>query len=397
MKRIVAPYFLTVAVPIRVDKNGSSWTDRLWAKDLALHLDYIDHLTVACPRLYEAPNESDVSLQTAPFDRIRFVLLDQPRNHLDAIRLLPRTLRTLWQAIDKHQIVHTGFGFWPISEGIMATPIARIKHRLLITNIESSSWRISTANPRFHERIRSAVLETLHRACVRSADVRLFTSKAYLKEFLPNNQSSAYVTPATWIDENVIVEEAALCESNLAKEGPVRLLFAGRLTEEKGTKIFLEAARLVKSGTNLRFSVIGEGPLKDSCQAQPGIDVHDTVPYGPRFFKLLQGYDAVVVPSLSDEQPRIIYDAFSQGIPVLGARTGGIQEVVTNGITGKLFAPGDSGALAQVMEWAASSRSELQEMGIRALRLSNGFTHKAMHEKRREIILQKLRERPHPL
>jgi glycosyltransferase involved in cell wall biosynthesis len=48
----------------------------------------------------------------------------------------------------------------------------------------------------------------------------------------------------------------------------------------------------------------------------------------------------LVVPSLWDEpMGRVVPEAFSVGTPVLGARRGGIPEMVTPGVNGALFEP----------------------------------------------------------
>ncbi len=47
------------------------------------------------------------------------------------------------------------------------------------------------------------------------------------------------------------------------------------------------------------------------------VSLLEPVSYGT-FLNLLRGFDAILVPSLSDEQPRPIFDAFSQAVPVLG-------------------------------------------------------------------------------
>ena len=49
--------------------------------------------------------------------------------------------------------------------------------------------------------------------------------------------------------------------------GGLRLLFAGRLTEEKGVRVLLEALRLVNNeGLNVELDILGAGELRDECQ-----------------------------------------------------------------------------------------------------------------------------------
>jgi glycosyltransferase involved in cell wall biosynthesis len=392
---ITVPYLLSVCVPIKVDDNGDRWTDRLWAKDLAAHTEYIKNLTLACPRIYASPSSSDVSLNVEPFNRLKFVDLPLPRNHFEAIKRFPETAQKMWRAVSANTIIHTGFGSWPISEGLYAVPMARLQKKFLITYVESSFWRVNGLSSRWHDRLRAVILERLNRICIENANLRFFTSRAYFGEFLPPNSPHSYVAPATWIDESIILDDETLAADWDNKTGPIRLLFAGRLTQEKGLRVFLDAVRAVRESEriqDLSISAIGDGPLKSECQNASNVSLLDPVAYGPEFFNLLRRYDAVVVPSISDEQPRIIFDAFSQGVPVLGSDTGGIREVVEDGIDGLLFAPASPNALADTMKWAGSNRKALQVMGLAALRKSREFTHRSMHQRRSDIIASEYAE-----
>ena len=61
--------------------------------------------------------------------------------------------------------------------------------------------------------------------------------------------------------------------------------------------------------------------------------------YGEPFFAMLRGHDLMAVPSLSDEQPRVIFDGFAQALPVIASDTPGIVECVTDG-AGRQDRPG---------------------------------------------------------
>lgn len=394
MKNIGKPYLLTVSAQIKVDKHGVRWADPLWAKDLALHLEYIDDLTLACPTVYADPFDEDVDLSREPFSRVKFVELPRPKNHIDALLMLPALIKAMWSAASENFIVHTGFGSWPISEGLLAAPIAKLQGKFLITNVESSFWRSDTTQETWFNVLRGASIERLNGLCIRAANLRFFTSKAYLRDFLPADAPNAYVVPATWIDSSTILDDETAKDDWVKKENEIRLLFAGRLTHEKGVRVVLDAIRKV-SREPISVTIIGDGPLKAECQRlaleeHSRVVLRDPIPYGTAFFTMLRNYDVVVVPSLSDEQPRIIFDAFSQGIPVLGSDTGGIREVVDDGVNGRLVATGNSDALSEIMAWAAHNRPELKTMGLAALSKSRRFTHHAMHERRRDIIARTL-------
>jgi glycosyltransferase involved in cell wall biosynthesis len=400
MAAIQDPYLLSVCVPVKIDSDGTRWCDELWAKDLALHAIYIKNLTIACPRMFAEPSCNDVPLNTVPFNQLKFVDLPNPRSHLEAIAVLPELVSKMWAAVREATIVHTGFGGWPISEGWLAVPMAKLQGKFVITLVESSFWRSTSPNTKWYNKLRAIFIEQLNGLCINIANLRFFTSRAYARDFLRSNAPRAYVAQASWIDDVMILSEARAVEEWSKKSHEVRLLFAGRLTKEKGVEVLLDAIRAAGS-PNLSIAFIGAGPLQVACDSFARttggqVTLLEPVQYGPEFYKLLRGYDAVIVPSISDEQPRIIFDAFSQAVPVLGADTGGIREVVEAESNGRLYPPGDANALADVLLWAAKSRSILRLMGLSALSKAKRFTHRSMHVERSNIIFKELRHFQHP-
>jgi len=104
-------------------------------------------------------------------------------------------------------------------------------------------------------------------------------------------------------------------------------------------------------------------------------------PSASPFVHVLRGFDAVLLPSLSDEQ-----------LPVIGSATGGIREVVESGANGRLSRPNDVDHLAAAFIWAGRNRSELREVGLPGLVGVRHSTHEAMHRNRRELLLRALGE-----
>jgi glycosyltransferase involved in cell wall biosynthesis len=391
---ITEPYVLFVCVPIEIDEQGHRWTIDLWAKDLALHLEYLDDLTLACPtRPIRTANL--VLLEGPPFDRLKFVDLPCPTSSWHAVKTFPKQVLQYWRAIGPARIVHVGFGGWPIIQAWLAVPIAKLRGKFVLANVESSSWRRSVPGLPWYDRLGGYLGELLTCCCLRLSDIRIFTSKAYLGELLPPQSPRAYVTPATWLNADWLLEHDEAEAAWAAKAGRVRLLFAANLIAEKGVAVLLTAISAASAaGADVEVSIIGTGPLLDQCLAfaeshvgKKHVKVLKPVSYGDAFLSLLRGFDAALVPSLSDEQPRILYDAFSQGVPVIGSATGGIGEVVEAGVTGRLFPRKDAGALAQALVWASQNRAELRAMGLRGLASVRQSTHQAMHQKRHAILL----------
>jgi len=207
-----------VSAPVVIDSKGRRWTNELWAKDLALHLDYIADLTLGCPVEYREPHEQELLIEKEPFDQVRFIYFPASKNHLQGIVNLWRFVPIIWRGVASCEIVHTGFGGWPISEGWFAVPIGKMLGRFVIINVESSFWR-TKSNASLQRRIRSRVIERVNRFCIKLADLRLFTSRAYAEELLPGVDQRVYVVPATWVDNDTILNERKLERAGLPKSG----------------------------------------------------------------------------------------------------------------------------------------------------------------------------------
>jgi glycosyltransferase involved in cell wall biosynthesis len=167
-------------------------------------------------------------------------------------------------------------------------------------------------------------------------------------------------------------------------------------------RVLIEALRLLRgeAQTDVRVAVVGAGPLESACRdaaaesdARVRLELLAPVPYGEAFFSLLRRFHALLVPNLADEQPRIVFDAYSQALPVLGSATAGLAGCVRDGVTGRLFAPADPQALARTVREAATDPTALERLGLAALAVARSMTHQEMHRQRHVLIADALRAR----
>ena len=149
----------------------------------------------------------------------------------------------------------------------------------------------------------------------------------------------------------------------------------------------------------VKLDILGEGELLSNCQAASKamqksvqIEVLGTIPYGREFFSRLQQYHAVVVPSTSDEQPRIVYDAYSQAVPVLANNTAGLRDCIENGITGSIGNCNDPVDLANLLKQSGENLNLLQNMGMAGLKQARSLTHEEMHRQRWQLLLRMLEQ-----
>ncbi len=158
------------------------------------------------------------------------------------------------------------------------------------------------------------------------------------------------------------------------RKGPAVGIYVGRLSREKGVATLIEAVASLPAD-RVRLDVLGEGPLLESLEER----VRRSCPDGRiRFLgyrtgedlhEAIRGSDFAVVPSEWYENlPFSILEPFALGRPVVGARIGGIPELVVDGVTGRLFESGDSRSLADALLWMTSPEADLGGMGENARR-----------------------------
>ena len=114
------------------------------------------------------------------------------------------------------------------------------------------------------------------------------------------------------------------------------ICFVGRLTKEKNVGALIEAI----SGTNLRLLIIGDGPLRQELETKATRQSSDVQFVGPVTYTEVPDYlrqsTLFVLPSLWEGHPKALIEAMACGVPVIGANSPGIRELVAHKDTGYL-------------------------------------------------------------
>ncbi|EKQ67638.1 glycosyltransferase [Leptolyngbyaceae cyanobacterium JSC-12] len=124
------------------------------------------------------------------------------------------------------------------------------------------------------------------------------------------------------------------------------LLYVGRLSAEKEIE---RIKPVLESIPNARLALVGDGPNRQNLENHfAGTPTH--------FVGYLQGLelgaafasaDAFVFPSRTETLGLVLLEAMAAGCPVIAARSGGIPDIVEDGVNGFLFDPIDeNGAIA---------------------------------------------------
>jgi glycosyltransferase involved in cell wall biosynthesis len=135
---------------------------------------------------------------------------------------------------------------------------------------------------------------------------------------------------------------------------PVRICLVGGLDPRKGQDVAVAAlAQLRDSGVEATLELVGRevdqefaAAVRDTARrlnvTERVVFVGEVPDAGPH----LEQADIVIAPSRGEWTPLVLMEALARGLPVVAARVGGVEEIVSDRESGLLVAPGDPAALA---------------------------------------------------
>jgi len=161
---------------------------------------------------------------------------------------------------------------------------------------------------------------------------------------------------------------------------PPEVLYAGRLSPEKGVEELLAATE------GMRLVVAGDGPLRDRVPAALGFVPHDEL-------ERLYGRAAVVAcPSRREGFGVVCAEAMAHGRPVVASAVGGLLDLVADGETGLLVPPGQPAALRAALERLLASADLRVRLGAAAReRIRARFSWDAVLDETLELYAQAVR------
>ena len=137
-----------------------------------------------------------------------------------------------------------------------------------------------------------------------------------------------------------------------SSSGSRYFVFSGRLSEEKGVGVLIEAW---KSLRDHQLLVLGDGPLRPSLEAeaeryQLPIRFAGHLPRD-QAMNVMAAARGVIVPSVWFEgMPMVVLEAWAAGVPVLASRIGGLEEMLAENSLGFGFLPGDPQSLRAAVQ-----------------------------------------------
>ena len=167
-----------------------------------------------------------------------------------------------------------------------------------------------------------------------------------------------------------------------AHDGKVRLLFVGRLANQKGLSYLLESLAQLEPDVRARvvLELVGAGPEEEKLRALAGrLDLGSSVKFAgwvPRenIVKHYQAADVFVLPSLDEGLPNVMLEAMACGKALVATDISGNRELVRDGENGLLVPVGDVSALSAALHRVTCDSELRAAMGRKSRELAAAYS-----------------------
>jgi glycosyltransferase involved in cell wall biosynthesis len=263
-------------------------------------------------------------------------------------------------------------------------PTALLMHNSKIneTSLKGSTWWTVTRRV-----YRNSFIGSLALACMVELHKLLGTWQTKVDRFIALTEFSRqkYIE-AGWPADKIVVkpnfiEDPFDTDTTVHKDGGYAL-YVGRLSEEKGIDILLDAW----AGVGFPLKIIGDGPLKSSVESNALSSVEYLgLKKKEEVLELVQNADFIIMASTWYEGfPMVLVEAFACGTPALVSRLGSMKEIVVPHNTGLHFEAGNPTDLAEKAQWMIDNPADVKKMGANS---RNEFLAKYTPEKNYEMLM----------
>jgi glycosyltransferase involved in cell wall biosynthesis len=198
------------------------------------------------------------------------------------------------------------------------------------------------------------VINRVYQFLFKRSDVRVLVNGGELGSLYAKAHPQVVVSSSIQ-EEDILPEEEIAIRVAL----PIRILFVGRPSLEKGFDTLIES--LIQLPVPFILTVVGfskeefQRLLPDVYELSKGVyqQIHfmGYLGWHEGLKTCIQQQDIAIVPSRSEGTPRVILECLSQGVAVIATRVGGIPSILGEGYAEVLIEPGSAHALSsKIME-----------------------------------------------
>ncbi|MDY6836570.1 MAG: glycosyltransferase [Thermodesulfobacteriota bacterium] len=163
----------------------------------------------------------------------------------------------------------------------------------------------------------------------------------------------------------------------------LRMVTVGRLDPEKGMIYLIEAVSdLVRSGTKgVMLDIVGDGSEGMTLRRKvddEGLSDHVVfrgyIPHGEALFRVYRQSDVLILPSLTEGCPQVLFEAMACGVAIVATRVGGIPFFIEDGGNGLLVNPASPGEIVSAILRLKGDRSLLFRLANKGIETARKHT-----------------------
>ncbi len=212
-------------------------------------------------------------------------------------------------------------------------------------------------------------------------------SVAMLKEGLVHDRYSRLARNPkqfchSMFSESDMISKEALSErlASMRSGRPLRLAYFGRFVERKGLADGIRILAVARArGLEATYHLIGEGPQQADLErlaAELGVlgmsCFEGQFPYGPSLHERLRSFDALLFPPTEEDTPRMVYDAYAAGMPLITSDIAFLRRRAQSDGASRLFPIGGIEAAADILLELSAERDQLAALSEAAHEAATG-------------------------
>jgi glycosyltransferase involved in cell wall biosynthesis len=381
-------YLVTIQVPIFVH-GGERLLATDWRRSLMLLRDSFDgrfgRIQVVAPSL-DARGRTDQSLEPMrdsdeielyPSFRIDNSLADFWRHD---VRVWYRDIAALIPTAD---VVHGGFCdvYRPLDYIGFLSALRADKPTVFVQDTDQVAQEVELNRGaplprRMLGRSYAEIYERCVRFGVKHASLSLLKGRALHARYGAYAKNAHNFHDTSYFAEEVVKKPRLeqRIHSLLSEPRAIRLVYCGRLEKRKGVDHSIDAvARAVRAGARVSFDIIGDGEERAALEQQVAkLELGQAVRflgrrlYGPGLLSDLAGYDALLFTPLAEDTPRMIFDGYAAGLPLLAYGIEYAREREAEDGAARSVPVRDTAALADLLCSLDRDRDQLAKLAVRA-------------------------------
>lgn len=283
---------------------------------------------------------------------------------------------TLKKILPEYDIVHA---HWLIPQGIVQS---FFKKNYIITG---HGGDVTSLN--------KGVIKKLKIRALKRASYVTAVSKALKKEMLSLEKDIAVTVRSMGVNCAEFSPEYRV-DNYFNQMGKKVILFVGRLAEKKGVSYLIEAMKEVDA----KLVIVGKGTLEAELKRQAQEQGSKIIFLGPKTHEELKviyaSADVFVAPSITAKDGDkegfglVFLEAMASGIPVIGSNSGGIPDIVHNGINGFLTEEKNAYDIANKINFLLAHQDIYEQIRHGAIETAKNYDYTVIADEYKNILLR---------